>query len=610
MKKNNGLLTTIFNGLLAIVIPAAQASLLEPKLITRNNLPLIGEADYPDDFQHFNYVNPHAPKGGTLKLAAIGTFDTLNQYNAKGRAAAGLYTLYDRLMVRSADEPYTLYPLVAKNIEYPEGYAWVAFNLNPQARFHDGRPLTSEDVVFTFNMLKESGSPFVKNNFRDVISANAETPHRVVFQLGGGRGIKLLAYIAFIPIMSKDYWKNRSFDAGLTTPPLNSGPMKIKELQLGRSITFERIKDYWAANLPVMKGQYNFDQVHIDYYRDSHAAMEAFRAGLYDFRYEFDTKTWHDSYNFPAVRKKQVITENVPNLHPPGMKALVFNTRIPLFKDKHVRQALIQMFDFEWINKYLLHANEKRTTSFFTNTPLMATGLPSLGELQLLTPFKKQLPEELFKLPPTLPVSDASGNSRKNKKIAVQLLKQGGWQLKDGKMYNKEADHFFSFTLLLDSPRTERVILPFRKNLASIGVIMNVQTLDISQYRKRIKEFDFEMASWHFIHSPFPGSEQANNWSSLAADEPRSNNLAGVKNPAVDMLVNRLREASEYNQIVDVTKALDRVLLWGHHVIPLWHNNHNHIAYWNYLDRPRTGNPHYHILETMWHKQEKLLNRN
>ncbi|WP_263322212.1 extracellular solute-binding protein [Endozoicomonas sp. Mp262] len=578
--------------------PAEQAT----KVHIRYSLSLIGDAAYSDNFQHFDYVNPDAPKGGTLKLAAIGTFDTLNSYNTKGRAASGLYTIHDRLMTRSADEPYTLYPLIAKSFEHPDDYGWVAFNMNPLARFDDRRPITSEDVVFTFKMLQESGSPFIKNILRDVISVSNPSPDKVIFHLGPGRGIKVMAYLAFIPVMPKHYWQGRSFSTGLTTPPVSSGPMRVKELQLGRSITYEKVKNYWAENLPVRKGLFNFDQIKIDYYRDSHAAMEAFRAGLYNFRYEFDTKTWYESYDFRAVQKGEVIKENVPNLHPPGMSSLVFNTRIPLFKNRPVRKALLQVFDFEWINNYLLHSNETRTTSFFSNTPLMATGLPSPGELKLLVPYKSQLPPELFTLPPSLPVSDGNGNSRNHKKTAIQLLKQAGWHLDKGKMRHRETNQLFSFTLLLDSPGAERVTQPFKKSLADIGITMNIQTLDVSQYRKRIKEFNFEMASWHFIHSPFPGSEQTNNWSSSAAKEPGSNNLAGVNQPIVDKLVKQLREASTYDEIIDVTKALDRVLLWNYYVIPRWHDNQNHIAYWHDLDRPRTGNPHYHVLEAMWHK--------
>ncbi|MDD7805375.1 MAG: extracellular solute-binding protein [Endozoicomonas sp. (ex Botrylloides leachii)] len=571
------------------------------KVITQESFSLIGEPAYPEDFKHFIYVNPDAPKGGVLRLAAIGTYDTLNPYSAIGRPPEGIYMIHDRLMTRSVDEPVTLYPVIAKNIQYPSDLQWVAFDLNPQARFHDDKPVTAEDVVFTFNLLKTSGSAFIKNNYRDVLSAKADGAHRVIFQLGAGRGIRLLAFIAFMPVMAKHFWQGRSFDAGLTQLPVGSGPMKISKIKLGRSIVYERVKNYWGADLPTHKGLYNFDTVKIDYYRDNHASIEAFRAGLYDFRYEFDVKAWRQNYNFSAAKKAQVIKETAPFIHPPGMKAFVFNTRKALFKDRQVRMALLELFDFEWINKHFLYSEYQRTTSFFENTPLKAQGLPSPEELNILEPFRKVLPAELFTHAPILPVSNGSGNNRNSKHAAIQRLEHVGWVLRNGVMTNKDTGKPFVFSLLVDSAAEERIVAPFKKNLADIGIKMIIKVLDISQYRKRIKNFDFDIASWHFFHSPFPGAEQVNNWSSLAANKLTSNNVAGVNNPAVDELVERIKQATHYDDVVHLTKALDRVLLWGCYVIPKWHINIINMAYWSHLRRPKAGHPYYPVLEAMWH---------
>ncbi|MDP0560832.1 MAG: extracellular solute-binding protein [Candidatus Endonucleobacter sp. (ex Gigantidas childressi)] len=566
---------------------------------TQYSLPLIGKAAYPDDFKHFDYVNPNAPKRGTLTLAEIGTYDTLNQYAGKGQPAGGLYLLYDCLMIRSADEPYTLYPLLAKSIQYPDNLQWVAFNLDARARFHDGKPVTANDVAFSFNLLKESGSPFVKSNCADVLSAKAESHDRVVFHLKSERGIKVLAFIAFLPVMPAHFWKGRAFNAALTSPPMGSGPMKVNKTEFGRSITYERVQDYWAKNLPVNKGKYNFDRVRIDYYRDVHASIEAFRAGLYDFRYELDAKSWNQNYNFPAVKKGDVITESAPLLHTFGTSAFVFNTRKSIFQDPLVRSALLQLFDFDWVNKYLLYSECTRTTSFFSKTPLAATGLPSKYELALLEPFRQYLPTELFSKSLPLTVS-ADVGSRKHKQEVVALLQEAGWELKDGIMMQKKTGIAMIFSLLQESAEDERMVALFRKNLSEIGIKMNIKTLDTSRFRKRVKTFDFDMVNWRFIHSTFPGLEQANSWSGDAAERYGSNNLAGVKNPAADALTDQLRRALDYKDIINITKALDRVLLWGYYVIPKWHSNQIHMAYWKHYRRPKTGEPFYPVIEAMW----------
>ncbi len=565
---------------------------------------LIGEAKYPDHFPHYDYVNAKAPKGGTLNWAESGTYDTLNPYNSKGRSAYGLYWIYDRLMTPSADEPYTLYPLLARQLHYPASLAWVTFDLHEHARFHDGKPLTAEDVVFSFDLLKQQGSPFIKNNLRDVISATTHTPYKVTFHLEKGAGKKVLAFIALSPVFPKHIWKDQPFDVALTSPPVGSGPMKVSAVKLGQFITYERVKNYWGAELASRKGLYNFDRIHVNYYRNLQTAREAFKTGQVDISYVFDAKTWHEQFNFSAVRKKQVIKETLPFFRLPGMKGLVFNTRRPLFQDRRVREALLHLYDFKWINQHLMHGDAQRTQSFFTHTPMMATGLPSEAELALLQPFKQMFPASFFTTSPSLPACNGSGCDRANKIKAITLLAEAGWRLNKGKMIHEATGQPFTFTLLVDSSDGERLTMPFRKTLASIGIQASIQTLDISQYRNRIKVFDFDMVSWYFFHSPFLGGEQANSWSSQAADELRSNNLAGIKHPAIDALVNRLREPLSYDDMVTTGQALDRLLLWGIYMIPQWHSDKIYVAYWQHIERPKTGKPFYPVLESMWERKQ------
>lgn len=376
--------------------------------------------------------------------------------------------------------------------------------------------------------------------------------------------------------------------------------MKVSAVKLGQSITYERVKNYWGGELASRKGLYNFDRIHVNYYRNLQTAREAFKIGQVDISYVFDAKAWHEQFTFDATRKKQVIKETLPFLRPPGMKGLVFNTRRSLFQDRRVREALLHLYDFQWINQHLMHGHAQRTRSFFAHTPMMATGLPSAAELALLQPYQQTLPACFFTTVPALPDSNGSGCDRASKSKAIALLAQAGWRLSNGKMAHEITGKPFTFTILADSFEAERLIMPFRKALASIGIQVKIQTLDISQYRNRIKTFDFDMVSWCFFHSPFLGAEQANSWSSQAADERHSNNLAGVKHPAIDALVNRLRQPLSYDDMVTTGRALDRLLLWGIYMIPQWHSEKVHVAYWQHIERPKTGRPFYPILESMW----------
>ena len=573
------------------------------KIITKKSIALIGEAGYPDDFSHFNYVNPDAPKGGTLKLASIGTFDSLNQYAIKGRSPDFLFMLYDRLMTRAQDEPYTFYPQAAINIEYPEDLSWVAFNLNPKGRFHDGQPITADDVVFTLDLLKNESSPFLKKIYMTAVSAKATSKHRVEFQINDQfRTVKAAALLAFLPVLPKHFWQGRDFSHSNLTVPLGSGAMRVAQVNPGHSITYERVKDYWGKDLPVNRGQFNFDKLRIDFYRDNNAALEAFSAGAYDLRIESDPRNWHQKYNFPAIKKGEIIKEDITLLHPHGMSALVFNIRHPMFSDRRVRLALNYLFNFEWSNKQLLHNEYRRTSSFYINTNLEATGLPQGEELKLLSQYKDQLPPEIFTQRPKQPISSVSGNNRKNQKIALDLLNQAGWQLKDKQMTQVTTGQVMEFELLLASSAMERIFIPYSKSLARVGIKANIQTVDDSRFQKRVKSFDFDLVEWHFWHSSFPGIEQMNNWSSSAADEPGSNNIAGVKNPVIDQLLEKFKQVSSYEDIVPTCRAIDRILLWNQYVIPKWYKNKIYVAYRNYLGHPPQQNLNWFNASIWWHK--------
>ena len=572
-------------------------------IIIKKSISLIGEAAYPDDFSHFNYVNPDAPKGGTLKLASIGTFDSLNQYATKGRSPDFLFMQYDRLMTRAQDEPYTFYPQAALSVEYPEDLSWVAFNLNPKGRFHDGKPITADDVVFTLDLLKNQSSPFLKKTYMAAVSAKATSPLRVEFKIDDKyQTIKAAALLAFLPVLPKHFWQGRDFGHSHLTIPLGSGPMRVIQVDPGHSITYERVNNYWGKDLPVNRGQFNFNKLRIDYYRDNNAALQAFAAGAYDLRIESDPRNWHQKYNFPAIKKGDIVKENIRLLHPHGMSALVFNSRREMFTDRKVRLALNYLFNFEWTNKQLLHNEYRRTSSYYINTSLAATGIPEGEELELLNQFRDQLPPEIFTQPPQQPISNASGVNRKNQKIALQLLKEAGWQLKGKHMTHIATGKIMEFELLLASASMERVFIPYSNNLAKVGIKMNVQTVDDSRFRKRAKSFDFDLVEWHFWHSSFPGIEQTNNWSSASADEQGSNNIAGVKNPVIDQLLDRFKQVSGYQDIVPTCRAIDRILLWNQYVIPKWYKNEIYVAYRNYLNHPPQQNLNWFNASIWWHK--------
>ena len=583
--------------LLLMLCIAPSASLTAGEV---NALSLHGKPKYGPNFKHFDYVNPDAPKGGSVRLADIGTFDSLNPFILKGVSAAGVGGLFDTLTYHSDDEAFSEYGLLAETIEVAPDNSWVVFTLRPEARFHDGSPVTVDDVIFTFEALKTKGHPFYRAYYANVEKAEKITDRRVKFSFGGAENRELPLIIGQMPVLSKAYWQTRDFEKTTLEAPLGSGPYTVESVDAGRSITYRRNPNYWGAKLPVNVGRNNFDTIRHDYYRDATVALEAFKAGEYDFRVENIAKSWATGYASPALQQGLVIKENLAHEQPTGMQGFVFNTRRELFKDPRVRQALAYAFDFEWTNKNLFYGAYARTTSYFSNSELASRGLPSAEELELLEPYRGRIPEAVFTQTYTPPATDGSGNNRNNLRHGLRLLKQAGWVVKNGRLTNHKTGQPFEFELLLVSPSFERVALAFKKNLKRLGMEMRVRTVDAAQYQKRVEDFDFDMIVAVRGQSLSPGNEQRDFWSSAKADIPGSRNLAGIKDPVVDELIESIISAPDRESLIQRTRALDRVLLWGHYVIPHWHVRSFRLAYWDKFGRPAQP-PKYDLgFDTWW----------
>ena len=545
-----------------------------------------GEAKYGPDFKRFDYVNPAAPKGGEVRLNALNTFDSLNPFIIKGVPAVGSTLPFETLLVGSADEAFTEYGLIAETIEMPEDRSWVTFTLRAAARFHDGKPITPEDVLFSFEVLKAKGQPFFRLYYAAVVKVEKVGERKVRFTFKPGVNRELPLIVGQMPILPKHYWDGRQFDQTTLDPPLGSGPYRIAAFEPGRYVVYERVKDYWGKDLAVRRGQFNFDRIRYDYYRDSTVAREAFKAGQYDFRAENEAKAWATEYDFPALRQGLAKKERIDHDRPTGMQAYAYNIRRPLFQDARVRRALAYAFDFEWTNQNLFYGQYTRTNSYFSNSDLAAKGLPSPRELALLAPLRDAVPPEVFTQEYQPPKSDGSGNIRANLRAAMDLLKAAGWEVRDGRLTNAQTGRPFEFEILLDQPVWERISLPFAKNLERLGIKASVRTVDTAQYQNRLDHFDYDMIVDVWGQSLSPGNEQRNFWGSDAADSSGSNNSVGIRNPAVDAIIETIIAAPDREALMAATGALDRVLLWNHYVIPHWHIGYDRVAYWDKFGRP------------------------
>lgn len=558
---------------------------------------------YPADFSHFEYANPDAPKGGTLRQAGFGSFDSLNPFINKGVAADDIGLIYDTLTTNSLDEPFTVYGLLAEKIEKGPNNSWVRFHLRPQARFHDGQPVTAEDVVFTFETLMSQGAPHYRGYYADVAKVTAESQRRVRFDFKHAGNRELPMILGQLPVLPKHWWEGRDFSSGSLEPPLGSGPYRVEEVQAGRTIRYARVKDYWGKDLAVNRGFYNFDRLVFDYYRDNTVALQAFKAGHFDYWLETSAKNWATAYDIAAVHDGRIIKEEIANHNPTGMQGFIFNIRRPLLQDRRVREALALLFDFEWTNRQLFNGAYTRTRSYFDNSELASSGLPDKQELQLLEPLRGKIPDEVFNQTFDLPKTDANGIIREQQRRAYRLLTEAGWQVRDDRMVDADGKPM-KLEFLLVQAEFERVLLPYKRNLADLGIELEIRRVDVSQYINRLRSRDYDMIVSGFGQSNSPGNEQREYWHSASADNPGSRNFIGLKDPAIDSLVEQLIAADSRQELVTRTRALDRVLLWGHYVVPNWHIKTWRVAYWNHLAHPETT-PRQDIgLMTWWKKPE------
>jgi microcin C transport system substrate-binding protein len=573
-----------------------------------------------DNFQNFPYTNPAAPKGGSIKIGVAGTFNSLNDWIIKGDPPAGLDLTTDRLMARNWDEPFGLYPLVAQSVAMPASRDWIEFTLDPRARFHDGTPITVADVLFTFHALLASGPPVTRRVYGEVAEAAQTGPASLRFTLKPGHDRETPLIIAIMPVFSAADWAGKDFSRTTLTAPLGSGPYRVAAVEPGRSITYERVKNYWAADLPSRKGQFNFDTIRYDYYRDDGVALEAFKAYAVDYRREFDPARFATGYDFPALASGQAKAEILPNRKPAPFRGLVFNTRRPLFADRAVRQALELAFDWQTADRTLFHNAYQQLDSYFANSELAARGMPSDTELSLLSsprglttgpraatalPADKVLgpvvkprddsfnissdvpPEALGPAwqPPATPGTGPAG-ARANLQQADALLTKAGWIVRDGQRVNAATGAPFAFEILLVDPADERLMLQYKASLATLGIVASVRTGDQAQYTGRLDDFAYDAIIHRYAASLSPGNEQAIYWGSAAAAVKGSRNYAGIKSPAIDRLATLIGSATDRPELVAEVHALDRLLSWGFYAIPLGYAPGDMVAYWQPLQHP------------------------
>ena len=589
--------------LFLLTVFLASPAFADDSTVTRSHaIAVLGTPALPADFSYFPYVNPDAPKGGEVTLASIGTFDSFNPFIMRGTAAVGTVSpwvvmpggsgsgsvlghVWESLLASSADEIATAYGHLAKTVELPADKMWVAFELRPEARFSDGTPVTAEDVAWTFRTLMTQGRPSFRIEMGDVKDVAVEGPLRVVFHFTSNDNRELPLILGGLPVLPKHYFEGRDFTRPLADAPIGSGPYRVASFELGRSITYERRPDWWAANLPTGKGTNNFDRVRVEYFRDSTVAMEAFKAGQIDLRSENIAKNWATAYEFPAVGSGLVIKKSFEHRLPTGMQGFAMNTRRSVFQNPLVRQAITWAFDFEWANKNLFYGAYTRTQSYFSNSPLASSGVPEGAELALLEPFRASLPPELFTKPFRLPVTDGSGNNREQLRTALDLLQQAGWQVKDRKLVGPDGQPM-AFTILLDDPSLERVALPYVQTLQKLGIDARVRTVDPAQYQHLTDDFDFDMIMMIYPESDIPGNELRDYFTCPSAKAQGSMNAPGICDPAVDALVQDVVAAQDRETLAVAARALDRVLLWQWYMVPNWHSSEFHVAWWNRFGQP------------------------
>ena len=573
---------------------------------TAHGLSLFGDLKYGPEFVHFDYVEPNAPKGGTLHLATVGTFSTLNPFTLKGVAAAGAGFPFESLLEGAADEPDAAYGLIAAEVALAPDRRSVRFLLRPEAHWHDGTPVTAADVAFSFEILTTEGAPSFATQLAGVDRVETVGDREVAFHLVDPDNRKLPLIVGGMPIVSEAYFRGRSFGETTLEPPLGSGPYRVGKVDAGRFIGFKRVADYWGAALPVMTGRYNFDTIFIDYYRDRTVLVEALKAGEYDFHEEFTSKVWATQYDIRAVEEGWLVKDVLPDNTPSGVQAFFINTRLPKFQDRRVREALSYVFDFEWLNKNQFFGIYDRMASYFENSDLAARGLPSQAELAILEPHRGAVPEEVFTTEFVPPSTDGSGNNRRNLRSARALLKEAGWITRDGALVNEATGEPMTIEFLYFEPTFERIYAVFARRLERLGVGVTLRLVDSVSYEERMKSHDFEITTLRFVFNLSPGAELNANFATATADQVGSSNAAGIKDPVVDALIAEVVGATDRATLVAAARALDRVLLWGHYMIPQWYKGAHHLVYWDKFGRPALK-PRYArgVIDTWWVDREK-----
>ena len=589
-----------------IILSLSFSSLVKAEINIAHAIAMHGDPKYSADFKSVDYVNPNAPKGGKVIFSSTGSYDSFNPFILKGTAAAGIGNLYETLTTNSSDEAFTEYGLIAEKIEWPEDRSWVAFTIRDEAVWHDGKKITPEDVIWTFNILMEKGHPFYKYYYGDVVEVIKENKNKVRFNFKGNTNLELPLIVGQLPVLPKHYWANQNFEETSMEIPIGSGPYKIKDFDPGRSITYQLDQNYWGKNIPIKKGTENFSFIKYEYYKDRSIEREAFKSGDIDFFSENTSKDWATSYATPAVQNGIIKKELIEHQNPQGMQGFAFNTRKDIFKERRVRQALSYAFDFEWTNKNLFYNAYKRTNSFFENSELASSGLPSGKEMEYLRAYMDILPKEVFKEEYNPPKTDGSGFMRLELQKAALLLQNSGWELIDRKLINKKTGKKFEFEILLVSPAFERIVAPFKDNLEKLGIEVTIRTIDSAQYQNRLDTFDFDMIVSTFSQSLSPGNEQRNFWGSDAAKTNGSRNIIGIKDTVIDLLIEKIISSKNREDLIHSTRALDRVLLWGHYVIPQWHISAYRTLYWDIFDKPLVR-PKYSLgTNTWWIDSEKV----
>ena len=571
-----------------------------------HGLSLFGDLKYGRDFPHFDYVDPNARKGGLLHLATVDTYSTLNPFTLKGQSAAGAGLPFESLLEGSADEADSAYGLIAEGVALAANRRSVRFLLRPEARWHDGTPITARDVAFSFEILTSEGHPAFANQLAGVDRVETSGDRDVTFHLADPDNRKLPLIVAGMSIVSEAYFKDREFGATTMDPPLGSGPYRIEKVDPGRSVTYARVADYWGAHLPNNVGRFNFDTIRYDYYRDRTVLVEALKAGEYDLHEEFTSKVWATQYDISAVEEGWLVKDVMKDNTPSGVQAFFFNTRLPKFQDRRVREAFAYAFDFEWLNKNQFYGLYDRMASYFENSELAARSLPSEAELALLEPHRGAVPEEVFNAEFVPPATDGSGNNRRNLRTARALLKEAGWVTRDGALVNEATGEPMTVEFLYFEPTFERIYAVFARSLERLGVGVNLRLVDGAQYEERLKTHDFEITTIRFVFSLSPGAELNSYFASATVDQVGSFNIPGIKDPVVDALIAAVAAATDRDTLIAAARALDRVLLWGHYMVPQWYKGAHHLVYWDKFDRPALK-PRYArgIIDTWWVDREK-----